>query len=452
MTAPSSRYGAAVVYDPAENLVLLFGGGTIPVAGGLNATSDTWVLQNGAWVNLTATLPISPPARADASIAYDPVDHYVVMFGGIVSGVGNPANNPPLNDTWVFQNMQWTRLVTLVAPSARRGAAMVWDEADGYVVLFGGELQYATRYANDTWTFRAGVWTQMTTTGPVPPARSDAAISDDVPDAYVLLFGGWNGVNRFGDTWTYAGGTWTELTPPASPSPRVMGNGGMVYDPALGESILFGGEFRSTFFSDTWGFSGGAWINLTSTLPPSPPGRYGGELAFLPSDDLVLLFGGEPYWPQTLNDSWLFGDVAASAEFVEVGLRVLASPCSSVQFGDVVVFSNATVAAARISYGARAVSCQTFVKWTVTGGIEIAPGQSMSPSALVTVAGPGTISAEFSISTGLGGPPPSGANSSADVLLLVLGLVVGFGSGVSAAFVVLRRRSPPPSRPAPPKP
>ena len=58
----------------------------------------------------------------------------------------------------------------------------------------------------------------------------------------MVLFGGYGGkypnFQLFSDTWTYDGTTWTQESPATSPPAQ---RGSMVYDPALGKIVLFGG-------------------------------------------------------------------------------------------------------------------------------------------------------------------------------------------------------------------
>jgi len=422
--APSTRYGAVMVYDPVDNVVLLFGGSAASPSGGVILVGDTWVFQNGIWVNLTATLAVSPSPRSEAGFAYDSVDGYVVLFGG----VGGSGGDVALNDTWTFHNLRWSELVTPTAPSPRISPAMAWDPADGYVVLFGGgSFQNGSSYANDTWSFQGGVWTQVSTLGTVPTARDASAITYDGADGYVVLFGGWNGVDRFNDTWTYLGGIWTELRPAVSPSPRLMGNGDIVYDPILRETILFGGKYLGNFYNETWSFVAGSWTNLTASLTLSPISRHNAGFVYLPTDGMLLLFGGETFWPQTLNDTWLFGDLSRASELVEVGLRLVSSSCSAFSFGDVFATRGIVVAAARTTYGITALPCEElFERWVLTGELTLASGQPTSASALVAVSGPGTITAQFVVNRSTATPPSVSSNSG------LADLVLGFGLGALA--------------------
>ena len=72
------------------------------------------------------------PYRESAAVAYDPTDRYVVVFGGET----NTANGwVSFDQTWTYRAGDWTLLDPPQHPSARYGAAMVYDAADGYVLL-----------------------------------------------------------------------------------------------------------------------------------------------------------------------------------------------------------------------------------------------------------------------------------------------------------------------------
>ena len=89
-------------------------------------------------------------------------------------GMGIPGG--PSNATWSYQGGRWTNLTPglKVSPLARNGAAMAYDPNSNAVILFAGETYSAGglggRALNDTWSFSAGVWTNITRHGPTPPS------------------------------------------------------------------------------------------------------------------------------------------------------------------------------------------------------------------------------------------------------------------------------------------
>src|SRR2546426_418399 len=161
-----------MAYDEADGYVLLFGGSNN--IGGTSPLGDTWKFNAGVWTQLSPST--SPSPRVLASMVYDAANGYVLLFGGL------DGNLYPLGDTWEFHAGTWTQLFPSTSPSPRF-ASMAYDAADGYVLLFGGSLQ------SDAWEFQAGVWTQLfPSTSPAP--RSAAPIVYDAAGGSVLLFGG----------------------------------------------------------------------------------------------------------------------------------------------------------------------------------------------------------------------------------------------------------------------
>lgn len=150
-------------------------------------------------------------------------------------------------------------------------------------------------------------WARIHTGSGHPPVRSDAAMAYDAADSYVVLFGGSNGSAVLNDTWTYAGGVWNRLHPPFSPGPRFGAS--MAYDAADGYVVLFGGEnitptgwHNTWFYNETWSFVHGIWHQLSPVSQPG--GRVGAQMAYDPAARAVILGGG--YWAFNLTDMWSF--------------------------------------------------------------------------------------------------------------------------------------------------
>jgi hypothetical protein len=309
--APSPRAGAAMVYDAADGYTLLFGGcpstGLAYWSHQCTALSDTWTLSNGTWTNLTASLTVAPPARADAGIAYDATDQCVVLFGGF-------NGTTVYNDTWTYHAGQWTQVTPAQSPSPRFTPGMVGDAAAGDVVLFGGSnssLPDAISL-NDTWTYQGGAWTPVTTSV-APSPRFSMPMSYDPTQQLVLLFGGWSTAQpgSYGDTWTFANGTWTELTTPIAPSPRNYA--AMAFDPAANASVLTGGHVGASAFNDTWeenSATGWTYVNTVSAPPP----RWGLDLSYDATSKELYLFGGVDASSTFFNDTWTYGPKTVAFE------------------------------------------------------------------------------------------------------------------------------------------
>jgi uncharacterized protein (TIGR03437 family) len=296
-TFPSLRAGDAMAYDSAHGQTVLFGGTSLS-GSDLN---DTWLWDGSNW---TQVFPqSSPPARHDHAMAYDSARGQVVMFGGTVA-----QNNPvELNDTWLWDGVNWTEAFPQSSPPAQVGLAMAFDSGHGQVVILAAFFEPNPH--DETWTWDGSNWTQQLPQT-APPFRGGHALAYDSKHGQVVLFGGNDGGRaEFNETWTWDGSNWTQQFPTTSPSGR---DGlAMAYDSAHAETVVFGGEtitylqngFYSTFLNDTWVWDGSNWTqSLTQT---SPPVRWVPEMAYDSARGQVVMFGGYGNgYTVYLQDTW----------------------------------------------------------------------------------------------------------------------------------------------------
>src|SRR5438270_7263952 len=298
--SPPARTSAAMVYDPDTKTVILFGGDTHTAPNGI--LNDTWSFDGTTWTQLQPAH--QPPPRYDAAMAYDPVNHEIVLFGGFVDQVSF------VNDTWTFDGTDRTQRSsgTGTDPSQRYGAAMAFDSNTGSVILFGGlgfTAAGTSTYLADTWSWKNHQWTQLNPTTS-PPGRWEPAMSESTSGG-VTLFGGYadSGVphgpsSKFSDTWLWNGTTWTQST---ATGPGGRYGTAMTKHPTLG-AVTVGGCCNSVggFYTDTWNFDGNSWTARARTDAPSV--RSGAAItANVDLANIVLFggFGGDGF----LGDTWI---------------------------------------------------------------------------------------------------------------------------------------------------
>ncbi len=292
-TSPSLRSDAMSAYDGAGTLEVLFGGNN-----GTNSLNDTWTYNAGTdtWAQLASSA--TPANRENSSMVYDSASGEMVLFGGINStGI--------LNDTWTYTaSGGWVERFPATSPPARFGATMVYDAASGVVVLFGGGVS-GTSFLSDTWTYNAATdtWTQETP-ATSPSARYLATMSYDAAAGLVVLFGGYNGTH-LNDTWTYdvATDTWAQQSP--ATSPPVRSRAAMAYDPATQDVILFGGYSGSAYLSDTWVYNYGADTWTAESPTTTPAARDNPVMSYDTTLQELVLFGGYG-GSGNLSDTWTF--------------------------------------------------------------------------------------------------------------------------------------------------
>jgi hypothetical protein len=251
-SGPSPRTFPAMVSTGEQ--VLLFGGRRVLFgADGAHDTvlADTWLWDGATWREVTGP---GPPARAEAAAAYDPRRNRVVLFGGYTD-VGTERRK--LDDTWEWDGMAWKRL-PVSGPSARNGATMAFDPLNARIVLFGGGPVVGGA-SPETWEWDGVRWQRSATEAPGRYNSASASVDDGI-----LRFGGWDGKGRVAETWRFRSGKWTLLS---TPGPSARNHTVLAADARRGRVVLFGGHDGEHVFGDTWEWDGSRWTRMADRPP-----------------------------------------------------------------------------------------------------------------------------------------------------------------------------------------
>lgn len=172
-------------------------------------------------------------------------------------------------------------------PSFSRSVLLASDPSDGTLLLLGYTSYASGSYWNwETWTYSAGRWTldcphsntstqacfNWGTNAPAPRTFSSMASAGSSGD---LLFGGYT-TTALNDTWVYRAGNWSSVS--SANSPRARFSEALEYDPSINATLLYGGGSLTpsatfTADNDTWEFAAGAWVNVSSSgANPTLPG------------------------------------------------------------------------------------------------------------------------------------------------------------------------------------
>jgi hypothetical protein len=341
--APSIRTDAAMAYDPARRVLVLFGGRSQSAPDSLD---DTWTWDAGGW-HIQGQTP-HPPGLAGAAMAYDPLGRRLILFGGLRSQQAQTASSPPAgcqvtisggakvpppsacyvtpsaalqagtsleaSETWAYSNGQWTKLAPAHQPPPREGSALAFDALSRGMILFGGSTQPQAQggqgdILGDTWAFEGGDWSLLAP-GMAPPPRAYASFADS--PAGPLLFGGTAGGalagagagQALGDTWRWDGSTWQRLTPAHSPDARY--SAAMASPRPAGSLVLFGGQLGcgadhatrgcsvTPYLDDTWSWDGHDWRSVDrGFLAAKPRARADASMAYFGATGVFVLFGGQ---------------------------------------------------------------------------------------------------------------------------------------------------------------
>ncbi len=289
--SPPGIYEGVMAYDPGDHYVLLFGGAT---PNGV-IQNESWAFLGHRWENLS--LSVAPSPRREPAMAYDPTAHSILLFGGA------GPNDLGLNDTWAFANGTWTELHPAASPSGRAGASMVYDAALGGMVLFGGTSDYrcGCGVSGDVWTYANGNWTRMRGSTVPTVTIYSFGMAYDSGTRTAVAFGGWGIGGNSDETFVLAHGVWTTLAANGNSTPSRRQGSAMAYDPLLGTIVLYGGA-SATELNDTWVTSNGTW----TPVPSSGPGPNGwGQMVYDPALRGLVLFGGYTGHHHLSDKTWL---------------------------------------------------------------------------------------------------------------------------------------------------
>lgn len=266
-------------------------------------------------------------------MVYDEATGSVVLFGGL-DCTGESCYDLP--DTWTWDGNAWTQQHPASSPPAGSYATMAYDVATRTAVLFRGDTSTGQQF-NNTWTWDGTTWTQQ----PVwSPYVGDGVMAYDAATNQVVLFGDLAGVVN---TSTWDGTAWTQQSPATSPPARFGAS--MAYDEASGKLVLFGGDNGGTgVLADTWTWDGTDWTQESPAT--SPPARSGASMAYDASTGTAVLFGGDNGGTSLVGDTWTWDGTtwtqqctnqpcAGSAPAPRSGMSMVYDPQTSttVQFG-----------------------------------------------------------------------------------------------------------------------
>ena len=299
--APPARAEHVTVFDPKRRDLIVFGGQVDHAA-----RSDVWVLSlsgHRTWRRL-ATEGVGPSPRFGAAGVFDPAEDRVLIFGG--------RDDPTTyhNDLWELSlrgRPRWTRLFPRGdLPSPRYHHTLTLDPENRQLVLIGGSNGYNSHLA-ETWRIPLSgyAWERMRPNGLWDLARSSHS-AVFCPDLHgVLVFGGEItsdfGPVVTGELWlltTRGDAHWRNLTSPAPGVPCGLEGQSAIYDPSGHRMIVVGG---GAFLGPCDGIGNSFW---TLSLPDLrwqklsfsgdvPHARVYAGVAVDSEENRMLLYGGE---------------------------------------------------------------------------------------------------------------------------------------------------------------
>jgi hypothetical protein len=202
---PSIRYGVAATFDPVAGELVTFAGFT-----NMGRFDDVWRLDAAAPSWTDASPGSGPIERCLHSASYDSREHRMIMYGGQNAGA--------LGDVWALDlaTDTWSELTPASSPPGRFFATHVYDVQNHRSTVFGGNTGSATSdevWVLDLWTDE---WTQLSPGGSPPSAREGAAGVYDGAGDRMVVFGGHDDGSYNNEVWALAG---LSDTPTSAASP-----------------------------------------------------------------------------------------------------------------------------------------------------------------------------------------------------------------------------------------
>lgn len=237
--SPIARYDHAMAYTSTDGYIVLFGGRSDDE---VEMFADTWYWNNTTWQQLTLIPTItSPLARYGHSLTTDTGTHSRILFGGIgPDQTASYGHFTTLSESWSFSasTKVWTQFTSTITPPARA------FHSDGYngtnVIIWGGQGTNRS-LLQDMYSLNISTmqWSSVSQGTTIPYARSGGAMAYDTVNSQMILFGGLGATNISNQTWAFKSGAWSLLTTTTHPTARY--NAKMVFDSGTNKIVMYGG-------------------------------------------------------------------------------------------------------------------------------------------------------------------------------------------------------------------
>lgn len=186
---PPAGTNPQMVYDAHRGRVVLF---TSIYPQGESASAQTWEWDGVDWTRMT---PVnSPGPRLGAALVYCPPLQAVLLFGGFGGPPAAPPSGTYYNDLWIYDGSAWKRVddQSAARPIGRNDVLLFWDPFEKSLVLtsgwslrdgLGDGINDLWRYVLDPALFETPTPTATPTSTPTPtlvPPPNDTRANAEV--------------------------------------------------------------------------------------------------------------------------------------------------------------------------------------------------------------------------------------------------------------------------------
>jgi serine/threonine protein kinase/N-acetylneuraminic acid mutarotase len=310
------RSGHSIVWDNQDGQMLVFGG--IDNQGNLLNDLWSYTPGTNKWAELsspntsaTDCSGSSPAPRMNAAMVWDSADQQILLYGG------QGTDGSYLGDLWSFAPTRGTWNAIACSgngPGSRAGPGVTWNGSQ--MLILGG--QDASGLLSDFWSYTPGTsgWNQISATTPLG-TRAFPTVAWDTKEKQMYVFGGLIASGQqTGDFYVYQPGTgWNSITPGGSgdtPLARQQALG--TWDSKDNVFLLMGGwqTGNSTTYSAMWAYSPSKneWWQITSLQNTSStsviPSRSASMMVWDSADNRAYVYAGTGGPGKAdFNDLWM---------------------------------------------------------------------------------------------------------------------------------------------------
>lgn len=158
--ADGGLFGAAA-YDPATDRTVLCDQLNSQNVDGMYH-GGMWLFDGSVWTEKSAVAAPLPTTRF--GMVYDPAIEKLVLFGGeVLSLHGDVVDGVFKSDIWTSDGQTWQRQPGLMGPSPRMAMAISYDTDLQQVLIFGGTGNSGGHdiALGDTWSWNGATWSKL---------------------------------------------------------------------------------------------------------------------------------------------------------------------------------------------------------------------------------------------------------------------------------------------------
>ncbi len=227
-TSPSGRFDAAIAYDPATHVVMMYGG---RVAAG-QLVDDTWAWDGNTWTELDAGTG-SPPPDEGGAMAWDE------RLATMVLVVPGPSAAAPQPETWIWTGTQWSRAHEGDFPTNISIGPIAFDPVSNSLLGVGFRYETATSSSVVTLRWDGAVWRHVSTSH-TPPSIVAGLALDPLSNKLLLICDPAEIQSSNEEVWMWTGVDWQSRGLFAG----ALQPGGVVTDAGSGRVLLFGNSVQ----------------------------------------------------------------------------------------------------------------------------------------------------------------------------------------------------------------